>query len=58
MTKGYKTLLLSFVLLELEFIDFGAEEVFEDEDGILIYAPFGSFGAGGEITGTPPTIGL
>ncbi len=31
--------------LELEFIDFGAEEVFEDEDGILIYAPFGSFGA-------------
>ena len=30
--------------LELEFIDFGAEEVFEDEDGILIYAPFGSFG--------------
>jgi hypothetical protein len=23
---------------------FGAEEVFEDEDGILIYAPFGSFG--------------
>ncbi|WP_299181169.1 YebC/PmpR family DNA-binding transcriptional regulator [uncultured Aquimarina sp.] len=31
--------------LELEFIDFGAEEVFQDEDGILIYAPFGSFGA-------------
>ena len=31
--------------LELEFIDFGAEEVFEDEDGILIYAPFESFGA-------------
>jgi len=30
--------------LELEFIDFGAEEVFEDEDGILIYAPFNSFG--------------
>ncbi|MBW1296596.1 YebC/PmpR family DNA-binding transcriptional regulator [Aquimarina litoralis] len=30
--------------LELEFIDFGAEEVFQDEDGILIYAPFGSFG--------------
>jgi transcriptional/translational regulatory protein YebC/TACO1 len=30
--------------LELELIDFGAEEVFEDEDGILIYAPFGSFG--------------
>ena len=31
--------------LELEFIDFGAEEVFKDEDGILIYAPFESFGA-------------
>ena len=26
-------------------IDFVAEEVFVDEDGILIYAPFGSFGA-------------
>lgn len=31
--------------LELEFIDFGAEEVFKDDDGILIYAPFESFGA-------------
>ena len=31
--------------LELEMIDFGVEEVFEDEDGILIYAPFESFGA-------------
>jgi len=31
--------------LELELIDFGAEEVFEDEDGIIIYAPFESFGA-------------
>ena len=31
--------------LELEMIDFGAEEVFADEDGILIYAPFESFGA-------------
>ena len=30
--------------IELEFIDFGAEEVFVDEDGILIYAPFESFG--------------
>lgn len=30
--------------LELELIDFGVEEVFEDEDGILIYAPFESFG--------------
>ncbi|MGB7842990.1 MAG: YebC/PmpR family DNA-binding transcriptional regulator [Salinimicrobium sp.] len=31
--------------LELELIDFGAEEVFEDEDSIIIYAPFESFGA-------------
>ena len=31
--------------IELEFIDFGAEEVFIDDDGILIYAPFESFGA-------------
>ena len=30
--------------LEFELIDFGAEEVFEDEDGILIYGPFDSFG--------------
>jgi YebC/PmpR family DNA-binding regulatory protein len=30
--------------IELEFIDFGAEEVFVDDDGILIYAPFESFG--------------
>lgn len=31
--------------MELELIDFGAEEVFADEDGILIYAPFEKFGA-------------
>lgn len=31
--------------LELEMIDFGTEEIFEDEDGLLIYAPFESFGA-------------
>jgi len=31
--------------LELELIDHGVEEVFEDHDGILIYAPFESFGA-------------
>ncbi|NNK10165.1 MAG: YebC/PmpR family DNA-binding transcriptional regulator [Flavobacteriaceae bacterium] len=31
--------------LELEMIDFGVEEVFEDEDGVMIYAPFESFGA-------------
>lgn len=30
--------------VELEFIDYGAEEVFADDDGILIYAPFESFG--------------
>ena len=30
--------------IELEFIDFGVEEVFVDDDGILLYAPFGSFG--------------
>jgi transcriptional/translational regulatory protein YebC/TACO1 len=30
--------------MELEFIDFGVEEVFEDEDDILIYAPFENFG--------------
>ena len=31
--------------IELEFIDYGAEEVFSDDDGILIYAPFDCFGA-------------
>ncbi len=31
--------------LELELIEFDVEEVFEDEDGILIYAPFEQFGA-------------
>ena len=31
--------------MELEFIDHGVEEVFEDEDGILLYAPFENFGA-------------
>ncbi len=31
--------------LELDMIDYGAEEVFVDDDGILIYAPFESFGA-------------
>ncbi len=29
---------------ELELIDFGVEEIFQDEDGIIIYAPFESFG--------------
>ena len=31
--------------IELELIDFGAEEVFSDDDGILIYAPFECFGS-------------
>lgn len=31
--------------LELEMIDVGVEEVFVDEDGILLYAPFENFGA-------------
>ena len=31
--------------MELEFIDFGADEIFAEEDDILIYAPFESFGA-------------
>ena len=31
--------------MELEFIDYGVEEVFEDEYGILLYAPFENFGA-------------
>ncbi len=30
---------------ELELMDFEVEEVFKDEDGILIYAPFEQFGA-------------
>ena len=31
--------------LEFELIDFGAEEASEDDDGIVIYGEFGSFGA-------------
>ena len=31
--------------LELELIDFGVEEVFEDEGEVMIYAPFGSYGS-------------
>jgi YebC/PmpR family DNA-binding regulatory protein len=31
--------------LELELIDFEVEEVFDDEDGIIIYAPFEQFGS-------------
>lgn len=31
--------------LELQLIDFGAEEIFVDDEGLHIYAPFESFGA-------------
>jgi len=31
--------------LELDLIDHGVEEVFQDEDSLMIYAPFESFGA-------------
>ena len=31
--------------LELELIDYGVEDIFEDDDGLLIYAPFESFGS-------------
>ena len=31
--------------IELEFIDHGVEEVFEDDDVIMLYAPFENFGA-------------
>ena len=36
---------LDVEVLELEMIDFGVEEIFADDDGILMYAPFESFGA-------------
>lgn len=31
--------------LELELIDFGADEVFDDEDGIMVYGGFSDFGS-------------
>ena len=31
--------------LELEFIDYGAEEIFQEEDSLIIYGPFERFGA-------------
>ena len=31
--------------LELELIDFEVEEVFDDEEGVIVYAPFEQFGA-------------
>lgn len=40
-----ETLSLDIEEFELEMIDFEVEEVFEDEDGILIYAPFEQYGA-------------
>ena len=30
--------------IELEFIDYGVDEVFKDEDGIVLYAPFEYYG--------------
>lgn len=39
------TLQLDLEEFELELIDFEVEEVFEDEDGILIYAPFEQYGS-------------
>ncbi len=36
---------ISLEELELELIDFDVEEVFDDEEGIIIYAPFEQFGA-------------
>lgn len=39
------TLTMDLEEFELEMIEFDVEEVFEDEDGILIYAPFEQFGA-------------
>jgi YebC/PmpR family DNA-binding regulatory protein len=31
--------------LELELIDFDVEEIFDDEEGVIVYAPFEQFGA-------------
>ncbi len=31
--------------LELELIDFEVEEIFDDEEGVIIYAPFEQFGS-------------
>jgi YebC/PmpR family DNA-binding regulatory protein len=40
-----ETLQMDLEEFELELIDFEVEEVFEDEDGILIYAPFEQYGS-------------
>lgn len=39
-----KTEIVNVEEIELDFIDYGVEEVFEDEDGILLYASFEYFG--------------
>ena len=38
------TLKMDLEEFELEMIEFDVEEVFKDEDGIIIYAPFEQFG--------------
>ncbi len=43
--KSVEDEVLDMEELELELIDFEVEEVFQDDDGILIYAPFEQFGA-------------
>lgn len=40
-----ETLDLDAEELELELIDFGAEEVFDDEDGMMVYGGFADFGS-------------
>ena len=39
-----ETLAMDAEELELELIDFGAEEVFDDEDGMMVYGGFADFG--------------
>ena len=36
---------LDLEAMELDLIDYGCEDVFQDEDAIMIYAPFESYGA-------------
>lgn len=36
---------ISMEELELELIDFEVEEIFDDEEGLIVYAPFEQFGA-------------
>lgn len=42
---GSESVKMDLEEFELELIDFDVEEVFDDEDGIIIYAPFEQFGA-------------